>query len=415
MPPLTPETLLQRSPDLRLQLHAGDAIDVAVGGQPPRRCGPWVLGVLDAFREPTTVGAALQRLSARAANGGEWAKFGETIRLLIEHGALIGPSGYSSKPKEGTANFSNAPIHIRMLNDRVRTGRFLAAIKAVVRPGDVVVEVGTGTGVLAVAAARAGARHVYTIEAGAMAPLARELVRANGLADRVTVVEGWSDEVTLPEKGDVFLSETIGNEAFDEKLPAIAQDAVKRHLKSGARMIPRDLTLFALPVQAPAEWVERRNFHAGQAREWGEWYGIDFASLTVPPANYPASSGVVYPIAKNGGWRWATLGEPVRLAHATLSPELDARLSSVNVMTATVAGELNAFVLFFTSELAPGISLSTDPRQPRADIPANWGNPVWLVPPAPLQAGNKMNVEFAWSEPRPHRWQVTRSPSPAKP
>ena len=109
-----------------------------------------------------------------------------------------------------------------------------------------VVEVGTGTGVLAIAAARAGARHVYTIEGGAMAPVAREVIRTNGVADRVTVVEGWSTEVTLPERGSVFVSETIGNLAFDE-LIAIARDAVRRHLEPGARMIPQQLRLWRCP------------------------------------------------------------------------------------------------------------------------------------------------------------------------
>ena len=71
---------------------------------------------------------------------------------------------------------------------------------------------------LAVAAARAGARHVYAIEATPLAHEAREVVRANGLEDRVTVVEGWSTRISLPERASVAVSEILGSDALEERV-----------------------------------------------------------------------------------------------------------------------------------------------------------------------------------------------------
>ena len=67
-----------------------------------------------------------------------------------------------------------------------------------------VLDVGTGSGILAIWAAQAGARKVYAVEATDMAAHARELVQANGVADRVEVIQGTVEEITLPEEGKVI-------------------------------------------------------------------------------------------------------------------------------------------------------------------------------------------------------------------
>ena len=65
----------------------------------------------------------------------------------------------------------------------------------------VVLDVGTGSGILAIWSAQAGARKVYAVEATDMAVHARQLVQANGVADRVEVIQGSIEEVSLPEEG----------------------------------------------------------------------------------------------------------------------------------------------------------------------------------------------------------------------
>ena len=91
-----------------------------------------------------------------------------------------------------------------MLHDDRRTGDYLAALAEAVRPGDVVLDIGTGSGVLAVAAARAGARRVYAVEASDIAEVAERVFAANGVTDTVTLVPGWSREIELPEPADCW-------------------------------------------------------------------------------------------------------------------------------------------------------------------------------------------------------------------
>ena len=77
-----------------------------------------------------------------------------------------------------------------MIRDRVRTDAFQRAINSVVRRGDIVADVGAGSGILSVFAARAGAARVYAVEQTSIAALAEELAAANGVAEIVEVIHG---------------------------------------------------------------------------------------------------------------------------------------------------------------------------------------------------------------------------------
>jgi Ribosomal protein L11 methyltransferase (PrmA) len=142
--------------------------------------------------------------------------------------------------------------HARMLHDHRRTGDYLAALTAAVRPGDVVLDIGTGSGVLSVAAARAGARRVYAVEATDIASVAERVFEVYGVQDRVSLLSGWSRQIELPEKADLLVAEIIGNEPFEEEILETTLDARQRLLKPGARLIPHALTLLARPVQPPS-------------------------------------------------------------------------------------------------------------------------------------------------------------------
>lgn len=401
---LLPETKLERAAELRLWLPTKGGVEIKVGAGPIQHADNRALEVLSIFARPLKFQEGMARLTPRAVGAADWVELTKTIKALVKSGALIATDETAPKIFPDMRTFGGAPVHIRMLDDRIRTSRWIAAITAVVRPGDVVVEVGTGTGVLAIAAARAGAEHVYTIEAGEMAPVAREVVRANGMADRVTVVEGWSTAVTLPERGDVFISETIGNTAFDENLLGIARDAVQRHLRPGARMIPESLRFCALPVQAPDELMRRQAFVPEAIRDWREWYGIDFDVLSTLSVDYRPRSGFLRPAHA----LWPVLGEPVLLARAPCVGDVSAEMQTSTIATLAKAGKLNAFVLFFESQLAPGISCSTDPRLPAEKFPRSWANPTWLVPSLTVRPGDQVRVDFSWRDAGGHRWNVAK-------
>ena len=103
--------------------------------------------------------------------------------------------------------------HIGMLRDFERMSAYHDAIKMNAEQhfrGKVVLDIGTGTGILAIWAAQAGARAVYAVEATGVAKHAQAMVAAHGLQDRVTVLRGTMEELELPEKVDVIVSEWMG-------------------------------------------------------------------------------------------------------------------------------------------------------------------------------------------------------------
>src|SRR5262245_56271912 len=91
------------------------------------------------------------------------------------------------------------------LADRERLASFERAIMSAVKPGDVVVDLGAGIGLLSLLACRAGARKVYAIEPDEVGELAQRLFVVNGVADRVELIRKPSWYVTLPEVADVVM------------------------------------------------------------------------------------------------------------------------------------------------------------------------------------------------------------------
>jgi predicted RNA methylase len=101
--------------------------------------------------------------------------------------------------------YAELEVHRTMIRDRVRTEAFQRAIESVVRPGDVVLDVGAGSGILSLFAARAGAACVYAVERTTIAAVAQGLAAANGVAEIVQVFHGDVMEIELPGRVDVIV------------------------------------------------------------------------------------------------------------------------------------------------------------------------------------------------------------------
>ena len=143
-------------------------------------------------------------------------------------------------------------FHELMLNDQLRMVAFRAAIHQTVWPGAVILDLGTGTGILAQWALEAGASRVYGIEVNhKILALAERRLGEAGFADRFRPVKGLSYDVELPERVDLIISELIGNFGDNEDCHRILADARKRFLKSDGLMLPLRVTTFFVPVSSP--------------------------------------------------------------------------------------------------------------------------------------------------------------------
>ncbi len=170
-----------------------------------------------------------------------------------------------------------------MLIDDGRTLGFEAAIRAAVRPGDRVVDVGTGSGILAMFAARAGAGQVHALEITRMADWAERLAAANGLTN-MTVVRGDAAVFDAGGPVDVVTGEFAGMWLLEEWRHYAAFVQVRdRWLKPGGRVVPRASGLYLSAVDS-------RKLH--HERGWGFFdapvYGFDFSQVLTSGAHRPA-------------------------------------------------------------------------------------------------------------------------------
>jgi protein arginine N-methyltransferase 1 len=235
--------------------------------------------------------------------------------------------------------------HRQYLSDRTRVSAFRQAVGEVVKPGDVVLDLGAGTGVLGLLACRAGARRVYAIDAGEVIELARELSGANGFQDRMVFIKGMSTRVDLPERVDVVLADQIGSFGFEAGLLEYFNDARERFLKPNGVMIPSRLELYVAPVECQEL--------ADQVEFWNDSpAGFDFrpARLLAANTSYPAKFGPDH-----------LLGGPALLASLDLSMTTPPALHLQAGVATTRGGTLHGIGGWFSAQLSKSICMSNSP------------------------------------------------------
>ncbi len=264
--------------------------------------------------------------------------------------------------------------HRRFIADRPRVDALARAIAATVRPGDVVIDLASGTGILGLLACRAGAARVYCIESGSIVGLARDLARANGVDDRLRFVLAHSSNARLPERADVLVSDQIGQFGFEAGLVETVADVRTRLLKPGGRIVPRRVTLTIAPVEAPA------------VRE-----GLEFW------ANGPSGFdfGPAHDVAVNSGHR-VRLGEENLLGPGVAGTVIDLQTVSnvpfecAATLTASRDGMLDGIGGWFVAELADGIAMTNAPGAPDRIDRRNVIFPI--DERVALRAGDQVNV-----------------------
>jgi protein arginine N-methyltransferase 1 len=265
--------------------------------------------------------------------------------------------------------------HRQYLADAARVSAYASALAEVVTPSDVVLDLGSGTGILGLLAIRAGASRVYAIDGGGMAGAARAIVRENGLDGRVRVINGFSAHLDLPERADLLVTDQIGHFGFEAGIIECVADARRRLLKPAARIVPSRIDLLVAPVEAP-----------------------DVAAATGFWAGRPAGFGmeVLHEMAVNSGHPCIVsdrdlLGSPTVGASVDLLSETPSFALSADI-TITRSGTLDGIGGWFSATLSRSVALSNAPGAPNRITRRGVVLPVRRS--TPVAAGDRVAVSM---------------------
>jgi len=184
--------------------------------------------------------------------------------------------------------YSKLPIHEAMLKDKVRSLAYKDAIFENKKDfeGKVVLDVGAGTGekhelsnflmlfqgFLSILAAKAGAKKVYAVEGGEITKIASKIIQENGLDDVITVIRGKIEEVELPEKVDLIISEWMGILLLFEGMLESVLVARDKWLKKDGKMYPSHADIYLSLLSDPTFYKENIDF-------WKDVYGISMSCV----------------------------------------------------------------------------------------------------------------------------------------
>lgn len=283
-----------------------------------------------------------------------------------------------------------------IMADAVRNAALARALKAVVRKGDTVVDVGAGTGFLAMLARRLGAERCYLIEENEdLARMASEILKRNRMTG-CTVVHAHSGDVKGLPKADLIVSETLGNYAYEESIIEGLRDA-RRFLKPKGRILPAGLVQHVAPVVTDAIYSD--------VTSWSR-VGMD---LDFTPAKERSLNNMYVKEIRDddllGGVRSAKTWDRVDFtsgdAESVRRGGADWEISE----PVTIYG----LALWWTCTLAPAIDLSTSPT-----APATHWKQIFLPAASPitLERGERLKVGIT-SDTRPRvrinvAWEIVR-------
>lgn len=171
------------------------------------------------------------------------------------------------------SSYDHFGIHEEMLKDESRT---LSYKHAILRNRDlfkdkIVLDVGCGTGILSMFAAQAGAKHVMGVDMSNIIEMARKIVDLNGLSDKITLIQGKMEEITLPyQKVDIIISEWMGYFLLYESMLDTVLYARDKYLVPGGIIMPDKSTIYAALLEDGEYKDEKVSF-------WDDVYGFDYS------------------------------------------------------------------------------------------------------------------------------------------
>jgi hypothetical protein len=289
--------------------------------------------------------------------------------------------------------------YLAMVDDPRRTSAYIAALRATVRPGDHVLELGTGFGFFAVHAALAGAAHVWAIEPNDAVALGPAFASQHGVGDRITFLQRRAEQVTLPNPADVLLEDLRGVFPLMGARSGILADARARMLRADARHIALRDHLVIAPCAAP-DATSARETARRASPDASHDAALDLTTIRARAAQgwQRVRASALRPLAASA--RWATL-------ELTAAIPTDVR----GTVQVTVAhdGTLRGLGGWFDAVLAGGASFSSGPEAGASVYDCAW---FPLERSVPVREGDRIAIamrathdgsDYVW------RWEVTVS------
>lgn len=278
-------------------------------------------------------------------------------------------------------SYGDSEVQALMLRDEPRVAAFSAAL-ASAAPGRTVLDVGCGTGLLSLLAARSGARRVYACEAcPELASRLPAVFEANGFGGVVTVLACRLEDAELPEKVDVVVSEWLGFHLLHESMLDSVLLARDRWLKLGGQMLPCAATLYAAPVNLDGWLGERVGFWSRPV------HGFDLRAFAELAAEQARSQPLVTCLAAGALVAPGAAVFSLDLANVTrlrVALPLGGRVALRAARSAAVHG----YALWFKAAFPCGTVLSTGPEA----AVTHWQQSVVLLPRALAAVGGESDL-----------------------
>jgi len=286
--------------------------------------------------------------------------------------------------------FTSLLSHERMLADRVRVDMYHQAISRHVKAGSVVVDLGTGTGILALFASRQNPRIVYALDHSDFIEVARKIAAHNGVTN-VEFVPGNSREFLSKEKVDLIIHEQIGDELFTENMIENLLDLKKRILKADGKILPARFELFVEPAQLKAgreiPLIWERPVH-----------GIDFSFLREDKAADPYLSHDYNCYLMDPGAFDYWLCEPQPAINVDLDmisePDQVAHEALIN-KTVLRQGYLDGYVVYFRVIFDHELAFDTSPLSELT----HWRSRLFRFPRRECKVGQQLSYRFYMRNP----------------
>jgi len=172
-------------------------------------------------------------------------------------------------------SYSHFGIHEEMLKDEVRTLTYRKSMwdNKHLFKDKVVLDVGCGTGILCMFAAKAGAKKVIGIDMSNIIDQAQKIIEANGFSNTITLIKGKMEEVELPiDKVDIIVSEWMGYFLLYESMLDTVLVARDKYLAPGGLMFPDQATMYLAGIEDAEYKEEKIGF-------WDDVYGFDYSCI----------------------------------------------------------------------------------------------------------------------------------------